>query len=304
MTTPLLIGGATTSKAHTAVKIAPAYSGPVVHVLDASRAVGVAGALVDAATRDAFAAGDPRPSTTPSGATARAASRRSAASPIAEARANRVPIDWSRRSTPPRPTFLGVRTFDRLPARRARRAHRLDAVLRDLGAARRVPGDPRRPEGRRRGARPVSTTRATLLERIVGEDGCARERRRRLLAGQRRRDDDIAAVARRARAATAGDVPHAPPADGQDRRPTERRARRLRGADRQRAAPTTSARSRSRPVTGSTGRTDSSRSSRPPTTTTRRSSPRRSPTGSPRRSRSGSTSASGASCGATRPTRR
>jgi 5-methyltetrahydrofolate--homocysteine methyltransferase len=43
---PLLIGGATTSRIHTAVKIAPEYSGPVVHVLDASRAVGVAGALL------------------------------------------------------------------------------------------------------------------------------------------------------------------------------------------------------------------------------------------------------------------
>ena len=50
-TIPLLIGGATTSRAHTAVKIAPAYSGPVIHVLDASRAVGVAGALVDPARR-------------------------------------------------------------------------------------------------------------------------------------------------------------------------------------------------------------------------------------------------------------
>ena len=57
MTTPLLIGGATTSRVHTAVKIAPAYSQPVVHVADASRAVGVAGALVDRGARDAFAAG-------------------------------------------------------------------------------------------------------------------------------------------------------------------------------------------------------------------------------------------------------
>ena len=46
MTLPLLIGGATTSRAHTALRIAPAYSGPVIHVLDASRAVGVASALV------------------------------------------------------------------------------------------------------------------------------------------------------------------------------------------------------------------------------------------------------------------
>ena len=61
----------------------------------------------------------------------------------------------------------------------------------------------------------------------------------------------------------AGHVPHAPPADGQDRRPTERRAGRLRRADRQRASPTTSARSRSRPATASTGRTGWSPSSRP-----------------------------------------
>ena len=47
MTLPLLIGGATTSRAHTAVKLEPAYSGPVVHVQDASRAVGVVRALLD-----------------------------------------------------------------------------------------------------------------------------------------------------------------------------------------------------------------------------------------------------------------
>ena len=44
--TPLLIGGATTSKAHTALRIDPAYDGPVIHVLDASRAVGVASSLM------------------------------------------------------------------------------------------------------------------------------------------------------------------------------------------------------------------------------------------------------------------
>lgn len=51
---PLLIGGATTSKAHTAVRIAPAYSGPVVHVLDASRSVPVAGSLLNPALKDTF----------------------------------------------------------------------------------------------------------------------------------------------------------------------------------------------------------------------------------------------------------
>src|SRR5204862_8195625 len=51
-TIPLLIGGAPTSRTHTAVKIAPAYSGAVVHLLDPSRAVGVAGALVHDDLRD------------------------------------------------------------------------------------------------------------------------------------------------------------------------------------------------------------------------------------------------------------
>ena len=51
---PLLIGGATTSKVHTALKIDPAYEGPVIHVLDASRAVGVASKLLSDTQRDAF----------------------------------------------------------------------------------------------------------------------------------------------------------------------------------------------------------------------------------------------------------
>ncbi len=54
MTMPLLIGGATTSKVHTALKIDPAYDGPVIHVLDASRAVGVASRLLSDTQRDAF----------------------------------------------------------------------------------------------------------------------------------------------------------------------------------------------------------------------------------------------------------
>lgn len=56
MTMPLLIGGATTSKVHTALRIAPAYEGPVIHVLDASRAVGVASTLLSDTQRDEFVA--------------------------------------------------------------------------------------------------------------------------------------------------------------------------------------------------------------------------------------------------------
>ena len=52
MTMPLLIGGATTSRVHTALRIAPAYKGPTIHVLDASRAVGVAGAMVSETIKD------------------------------------------------------------------------------------------------------------------------------------------------------------------------------------------------------------------------------------------------------------
>ncbi|HEX2470922.1 MAG TPA: methionine synthase [Candidatus Limnocylindrales bacterium] len=113
MTTPLLIGGATTSRTHTAVKIAPAYSGPVVHVLDASRAVGVAGALVDDRRRATYAAGirDEYEAVRLDRAGRQAKERYLT---IGEARANRVPIDWST-VTPPRPTFLGPRTFDDYP---------------------------------------------------------------------------------------------------------------------------------------------------------------------------------------------
>ncbi|MCL9982970.1 MAG: methionine synthase [Erythrobacter sp.] len=56
MTMPLLIGGATTSKVHTALKIDPAYEGPVIHVLDASRAVGVASKLLSDTQRDEYVA--------------------------------------------------------------------------------------------------------------------------------------------------------------------------------------------------------------------------------------------------------
>jgi 5-methyltetrahydrofolate--homocysteine methyltransferase len=56
MTMPLLIGGATTSKVHTALRIDPAYEGPVIHVLDASRAVGVASKLLSDTQRDPYVA--------------------------------------------------------------------------------------------------------------------------------------------------------------------------------------------------------------------------------------------------------
>ncbi len=110
---PLLIGGATTSRVHTAVRIAPRYTrGPVVHVLDASRSVGVTTSLLSAAHQDEFAAGirDEYEELRVSRAN-RAGKARSLT--IDAARANRAVLDWS--SPPPVPAFLGVRSVDDWP---------------------------------------------------------------------------------------------------------------------------------------------------------------------------------------------
>ena len=113
MTTPLLIGGATTSKAHTAVKLEPAYSGPVVHVDDASRAVGVAGALLDPAAREGFVAERRREYAE----VRRAHESRNTPDrrvSLETARSNRLRLDWSTLQ-PPRPSFTGVRTLADYP---------------------------------------------------------------------------------------------------------------------------------------------------------------------------------------------
>ena len=109
MDTPLLIGGATTSAAHTAIKIAPAYSGPVVHVLDASRSVPVTTALLSPDNSDdfkkeneakqekyrlSFSGGQRKPSIS-----------------LSEARANRFKGDWDNYS-PPVPEFTGTRVIE------------------------------------------------------------------------------------------------------------------------------------------------------------------------------------------------
>ena len=107
-TQPLLIGGATTSRAHTAVKIAQHYSQPVVHVLDASRAVPVTTSLLSDDGKEAFVKqhradyealrkqhAAPKPKLTP----------------IADARARRTPIEW-RAEDIPTPEFTGVRVLN------------------------------------------------------------------------------------------------------------------------------------------------------------------------------------------------
>ncbi|MBX3592896.1 methionine synthase [Sphingomonas sp.] len=107
MTMPLLIGGATTSKVHTALRIAPAYSGPVVHVLDASRAVGVATTLVSDTIRDDYVAriADEYEAVR----VARANKGQSELVPLASARDNGFDADMALK--PGRPRMPGVHPF-------------------------------------------------------------------------------------------------------------------------------------------------------------------------------------------------
>ncbi|KLN95398.1 methionine synthase [Moellerella wisconsensis] len=103
---PLLIGGATTSKAHTAVKIEPNYSGPTTYVQNASRTVGVVAALLSDAQKDEFVARTRREYDTVREQHARKRPRTPPVS-LDAARANGLAIDWQN-YTPPVPQFLGV----------------------------------------------------------------------------------------------------------------------------------------------------------------------------------------------------
>jgi 5-methyltetrahydrofolate--homocysteine methyltransferase len=112
-TVPLLIGGATTSRAHTAVKIAPHYSGPVVHVLDASRAVGVVGQLISDELKPDFDAANRREQERLR-EQHRGAQAQVKMLTIDEARANRLPVDWSSVEIA-KPSFTGLRELNNFP---------------------------------------------------------------------------------------------------------------------------------------------------------------------------------------------
>lgn len=110
---PLLIGGATTSRIHTAVKIDPVYDGPVVHVLDASRSVPVASELISVDTRDSFKAKIKAEYQT---MRTDHAGRQQAKNyiPLREARDNKVKIDWSNTKYT-KPTVIGRKEFISYP---------------------------------------------------------------------------------------------------------------------------------------------------------------------------------------------
>jgi 5-methyltetrahydrofolate--homocysteine methyltransferase len=107
---PIMIGGATTSRAHTAVKIAPEYSATVVHVNDASRAVTVASNLLQTETKDSYTS-DIRSEYDQLREGYLSRSRDKNFLSIEEARKNKLPLDWDT-YTPVKPHFIGSKTVE------------------------------------------------------------------------------------------------------------------------------------------------------------------------------------------------
>ncbi len=107
---PIMIGGATTSRAHTAVKIAPQYKATVVHVNDASRAVTVAGNLLNSETKEKYTQ-DIRTEYDALREGYLNRSRDKNFLTIEQARVNKLKLDWST-YTPTKPNFIGTKTVD------------------------------------------------------------------------------------------------------------------------------------------------------------------------------------------------
>ena len=170
---PLLIGGATTSKAHTAVKIAPGYSNPVVHVLDASRG-GAGGERADFAGdadglwREEFG----RPG---GGAGATRGDGREAGDDRRGARAKRFPWALAAQDVS-QPEFTGARVLEDFPLDVLTGLYRLDAVFPHVGIARRLPED--------FGARKIRRAGAQDFRGCEGADGPDDSRRRRFRRGR------------------------------------------------------------------------------------------------------------------------
>ena len=276
---PLLIGGATTSKQHTAVRIAPEYSQPTVHVLDASRVVGVVSDLLDGDRRtrlDAENRADQERLRA-----LHAEKGRKPLLPIDEARANRTPIDWHAEDVAA-PAFTGSRAIE------------ADiAVLREYvdwtfffhawelkGRFPAILDDPEKGEA----ARDLFANANELLDEIVAA-GSLTARGVYGFWPAVAEDDDLVLARRRY------PVPDAPAAGRARRLTSEPVARGLRRAGGDRA------RRLRRRVRGRNPRQrrSSPTASRPTATTTARSWCARSPTGSPRHAPSGCTRPRGTS---------
>ena len=113
MQIPLLIGGATTSKIHTAVKIEPHYSAPVIHVLDASRSVPVVSNLLNKKAKDGFVQ-EVREEYQQMRERHAGKQQKKNFAPLSETRRNKFQTDWTSRSVT-KPQFLGTKVFDDYP---------------------------------------------------------------------------------------------------------------------------------------------------------------------------------------------
>ena len=279
MDLPLLVGGATTSRQHTAVRVAPEYTNPTIHVLDASRVAGVVGQLIDPdpARRDrSLQSGRPGQAPRPS----RRARAEAAASDPRCARATRTKHRLARRRS--RGSLVHRLAPRRSDARRAPALHRLDVLPPRLGAEGAVSGDPRR-SGAWACSRASSSRRATaLLDRFEGDGGLRAQGVHGIWPAVAV-GDDVVVEGERA-------VPDAPPAGRAWGLPAEPVARRLRRAGGDRSCQIILEHSQYRFTAPRRSRRPSSAMA----TTTTRSWSRRSPTGSPRQARSGSTSRRGA----------
>ena len=292
---PLLIGGATTSRAHTAVKVTPQYKGPVIWVKDASRSVPVAAALLSPEQRDKL---------------------------LADTEADYESLRERHAAKTDRPMVSledarANRDADRLVVVRSRRCPAMGTTTRvfedyDLAELREyIDWQPFFNAWEMKGKFPdilnnpaSGRDRAQAVRRRAGDARPAdrgevahRQRRDRLLPGQRGRRRHRGLPRRRPHRG-AHHAAQPAPAGPAPRGRAQPLARRLRRAQGHRARRPRRARSPSRP--GSAARTRS-RSSRTTSTTTARSCWSRWPTGSPRRSPSGCTSASASSSGATSP---
>ncbi len=163
---PLLIGGATTSPKHTAVKIAPVYDGPVVHVLDASRSVGVVEKLLSPERREAYIEQVKEDQQQQAAAYARRQQAKLVS--YSEALANRFWSDWDQVDVPV-PEFCGIRTLEHFPLDQLAAYIDWSPFFSAWGLSGKFPkifDDPRKgPE-----ARELYASAQGLLEKIIQED--------------------------------------------------------------------------------------------------------------------------------------
>ena len=173
-TVPLLIGGATTSRLHTSLKIDPAYSGAVVHVGDASRASGVISSLLSDTQREGFLEELRTDYERVVASHARATTERDRVT-LEVARANRLELDFDDTTIIP-PSFVGTRVFDTYDVAELVPYIDWTPFFRTWGIPREVPRGADRPDLRRSRRAPCSTMRSRCSTRSSPTTGSAPRR--------------------------------------------------------------------------------------------------------------------------------